>query len=271
MNIDIINTTITTLDDRPIKVRVMTPNGYEDTDRSYPVMYVNDGQDLFCDSQTYRNSESLRFEEYYNNYAQFLPSVIIVALEAPENPGERTAQYSPYAKDFDVPPEKLFEPHIEGKGNEYLDWLTGSLKTMIDATYRTRPERDSTAICGYSTGGLISIYAVLVYPHVFGRLLAMSSAVAIWMDCLSKTLDESDYSHLKYVYLDAGTNEFGRMSTKEEFLDGAKIIYQSMIEHGVEESRLKFTVYPDAIHSQKEWRTRFPDALRWIFQDTEIG
>ncbi|MFA6844832.1 MAG: alpha/beta hydrolase-fold protein [Sphaerochaetaceae bacterium] len=267
MNIDIINTKITTLDNRPIKVRVMTPNGYEDTDRRYPVIYVNDGQDVFCDKQTFWNAESLRFEEYYKDYSQFLPRIIIVALEAPEDQGVRTAQYSPYTKDFNVPPEKHFESHIEGKGKEYLDWMTGPFKAMVDASYRTRPEREYTAICGYSTGGLISIYAALVYPHVFGRLLAMSSAVAIWMDCLSKTLHDSDYSHLEYVYLDTGTNEFGRMSTKEEFLEGAKTIYQNMVEHGVAENRLRFNIYPGAVHAQKEWRTRFPDAIRWVFQD----
>ncbi|HKL59389.1 MAG TPA: alpha/beta hydrolase-fold protein [Sphaerochaeta sp.] len=267
MTIDTIRTTITTLDDRPITVRVMTPNGYEASLRRYPVLYVNDGQDVFRDDQTFWNAESLRFEQYYQDYAQFLPSIIIVALEAPDDRAERTAQYSPYTKEFIVPSGKQCETHIEGKGKEYLSWMTGPLKTLIDATYRTRPEREYTGICGYSTGGLNSIYAALTYPHVFTRLIAMSNAVFIWMDHLSKKLQSSDYSHLSYVYLDVGTEESERFSNKEEYLEGAAILHQSMLDHGVTEDRLKYTVYPGAAHAQKEWRTRFPDAIRWVFQD----
>ncbi len=266
MRIDVIDTKITTLD-RPIRVRVMTPDGYEDSGKSYPVLYINDGQDVFRDDQAFWGAESLRFEQYYKDYGKFMPDVILVALESPENHGVRTAQYSPYTKNFDVPPEKKFEPRIEGKGKEYLAWLTGEFKPWIDAHYRTRPEGEWTGICGYSTGGLISIYAALTYPQVFGRLLAMSSAVCIWMDCLKETLDAASYDHLKYIYMDVGTNEFGRMTTKEEFLQGANDIYQNYLDHGVAPERIKYNIYPDAIHNQKEWRVRFPDAIRWIYQD----
>ena len=268
MRIDEINTKITTLD-RDVKVRVMTPDGYEKGDMNYPVLYINDGQDVFRDDQAFWGAESLRFEQYYKDYGRFLPHVILVAIESPEDHAVRTQQYSPYTKNFDVPPEKKFEPRIEGKGKEYLKWMVEELKPMIDRTYRTRPEKEYTGICGYSTGGLISIYAVLTYPQVFTRLLAMSSAVCIWMDCLKETLDHASYDHLKYVYMDVGTNEFGRMTTKEEFLQGANDLYQNYLDHGVPKEIIKYNIYPDAIHNQKEWRVRFPDALRWVFQDCQ--
>lgn len=266
MRIDVIQTRITTLE-REVTVRVMTPDGYETGDQCYPVLYVNDGQDLFRDEQAFWGSESMRFEQYYLDYSSFLPDVILVAIESPQDHATRTAQYSPYTKNFVVPPEKQFEPRIEGKGKEYLEWLTGELKESIDRRYRTRPQRDYTGICGYSTGGLISIYAALTYPQTFGRLLAMSSAVCIWMDCLDQTLDSAAYDHLKYIYMDVGTNEFGRMTTKEEFLQGANDLYQGYLSHGVSPASIKYNIYPQGQHNQREWRGRFPDALRWVFQD----
>lgn len=267
MKIEEIYTRITPLN-RDVTVRVMTPDGYEEeTGRRYPVLYINDGQDVFRDEETFWGAESLRFEQYYRDYGTFMPHVILVAIESPDDHGERTQQYSPYTKDFIVPPEKNFEPRIEGKGKEYLQWMTGELKPEIDRRYRTRPEGEYTGICGYSTGGLISIYGALTYPEVFSRLLAMSSAVCIWMDCLDKTMDTASYAHLKYIYMDTGTNEYGRMTTKEEFLKGAQELYQNYLKHGVEPERIQYNIYPEAVHSQKEWRVRFPDAVRWIFQD----
>ncbi|WHH59088.1 alpha/beta hydrolase-fold protein [Petroclostridium sp. X23] len=266
MRIDVINRKITTLD-RSVKARVMVPDGYDSSDKCYPVLYINDGQDVFRDQDVFWNGESLRFEQYYKDYGKFLPEVILVAIESPDINAVRTAQYSPYTKDFNVPPEKKFESHIEGKGVAYLDWLTTDFKEMIDKCYRTRPEQEYTGICGYSTGGLNCIYAGLQYPHIFSRLIAMSSAVYIWMDKLEETMKSADYSHLKYVYVDVGTNEFGRMTTKEEFLEGADIIYDYLKKNHLSDRQLKYNIYPDAIHHQKEWRVRFPDALRWVFQD----
>lgn len=266
MRIDVIETKITPLD-RKVCVRVFLPDGYETGKKCYPVLYVNDGQDVFCDEQAFWGAESLRFEQYYRDYGHFLPEVILVAVEAPEDHGERTAQYSPFTKDFVVPEGKTFEPHIEGKGVEYLDWMTGELKEQIDRTYRTFMDADHTGICGYSTGGLISTYAILKYGHIFHRAIIMSAAVCIWMDKLEEVLKTADCSHIKRLYLDTGTNEFGRMTTKEEFLEGAETICRYFTGHGLTKEIMKYNVYQDAIHAQREWRLRFPDALRWVFFD----
>ena len=84
MKIDVIDTKITTLD-RPVRVRVLTPNGYENSGKSYPVLYVNDGQDVFRDDQAFWGAESLRFEQYYKDYGKFMPEIILVAIESPES------------------------------------------------------------------------------------------------------------------------------------------------------------------------------------------
>ena len=266
MRIDLLETRISAIN-RPVTIRIMLPDGYDESDNRYPVLYLNDGQDLLRDEYAYRGAESLRFEQYYKDYGKFVPSVIMVAIEAPINAQERTAQYSPFTKDFIVPAGVKFESRIEGKGKEYLEWMTGELKPFIDINYRTRKEKEYTGVFGYSTGGLISIYAALKFPETFTRLIAMSSAVYNWMDCLKVTLESSQYSHLKYVYMDVGTNEFGRLTTKEQFLDGAETLNKYFSLNGLDDRQLKYNIYPDVVHNAKEWRIRFPDALRWIFQD----
>ncbi len=269
MRIDELELKISTISDRPVTVRVMLPKEYEESEKRYPVLYVSDGQDLYRDDQTYRGAPSLRLEQYMEDYGRFMPQVIYVAISAPFDPAERTAEYSPYTKDFVVPEGKKFEPHIDGLGKEYLQWMTTDLKNCIDQTYRTLPDADHTGYAGYSTGGLSAVYASVACPETFHRIIAMSSAVCIWIDKLQESLDTGSYDHLKYLYMDVGTNEFGRMTTKEEFLDGANMMYENYLKHGVPQDIIKYNIYPDAMHNQKEWRYRFPDAVRWIFKDID--
>ena len=265
MNLELIESRIESIN-QFLKIRVMLPDGYKDSEKKYPVLYVNDGQDVFRDEYSYQGV-SFNYEKYYSAYKRFLPEIIIVAVEAPEEPADRTRLYSPYHKSFIVPAGKKFESEIKGNGKEYLDWLTKDLKKEIDAKYRTLPDRKYTGICGYSTGGLNSIYALLAYPDIFTRLIAMSAATFIWIDKVSETMEHSDYDHIKSVYIDVGTNEFGRMTTREEFLEGTKQILKVFNRNIEDKSIIKFNQYEEAVHHQKEWAKRFPDALRWIYRD----
>lgn len=115
--------------------------------------------------------------------------------------------------------------------------------------------------------GVGPLDAIVKYPGIFHRAIIMSAAVCIWMDKLEEILKEASYSHIKKLYLDTGTNEFGRMTTKEEFLAGAETVRRYFVKGGLGDDILKYTIYQDAIHSQREWRMRFPDALRWVFHE----
>jgi len=182
-----------------------------------------------------------------------MPQLILVAICSPDSRADRTALYSPFTKDFDLSNGQDFEPRIEGKGKEYVNWVVDELKPMIDRIYRTKSEKKFTGICGYSTGALNSIYAILADPRkTFSRLIAISPAVYIWMDCLEKILDKADYSHITSVYLDAGTDEYGRMTTKEQFIEGAKIIYKAFLKGGVPEEKIKFGLYQHGKHTQSD-------------------
>ena len=248
-----------------ITVRVMVPDGYESGEKRYPVLYINDGQDVFEDKDILWGECSMDYKDYYRNYRRFLPDIMIVALVCPRERQERTQLYSPFVhRGTGSSPE---DSDIEGRGKEYLDWIANELKPWVDGAFRTRTEAEYTGIMGYSTGGLFAIYAALARPDLFSRLAALSSAVYIWKDELETFLQQCGYGHLRRIYIDVGTNEYGRITTREEFLEGADMMYQAYLQHGVPRERLRYNIYPDAVHSQVEWKKRFPDALRWIFMD----
>ncbi|GHT68724.1 hypothetical protein FACS1894110_16930 [Spirochaetia bacterium] len=265
MKIDVFQTKLTTLN-RDVTFRVMTPNGYEEGDRLYPVLYMNDGQDLFCDEDSV-SGHSIRYAKYYTDYVQFVPQVIIVGIDCPPTNQERSRQYTPYTKHFEVPEWSSYESDIAGTGQEYLEWLVYELKPWIDENYRTRKQGAYTGLGGFSSGTIISTYGVITYPEAFSRLLCISGSFYNWMDCLDKTLEAANLDHIKYIYLDVSTNEQGRLTTAEQFLEGTKMMYDRFTNCGFDDTQLKYQVLKGLTHTQGGWRLRFPDAVRWIFRD----
>ncbi len=253
---------ISTLSNREIKVRVILPDDYDKGD-SYPVVYINDGQDILFDEDIHWGACSLGYADYYRKYNHTLPKIIIVALFCPVDRDERTKLYSPFYKAGD---DRAAE--ICGEGKAYLEWIVNELKPWVDREYRTKPEREFTAISGYSTGALFSTYAIVAAKDTFTRAGIISPAGAIWMDGgLREFFDGQDCSYIKSLYIDSGTDEKGRFTTAEEFLEAANFIHDSFLSCNVDKSVVEYGIYPQAQHTQIYWKLRYPDVLRWLFRD----
>lgn len=111
------------------------------------------------------------------------------------------------------------------------------------------------------------MYCVMTYGDIFGRLMMHSPAFHLWIDRLEESLRSADFRSLLSCYMDVGTNDFTRMSTKDEMLSSAYWMREQMLSHGMAADRLRFFVIPNGQHSPATWRWTFPDALRWIFKE----
>lgn len=265
MKIDVYQTKLTPFC-RDISFRVMTPDGYEKGDKLYPVLYMNDGQDIFKDEDSF-SGHSLRYAEYYTDFSRFLPQIIIVGIDCPPTNTERSIQYVPYTKCFNVPQWSSYENEIIGKGKEYLDWLVKELKPWIDRNYRTKRQGAYTGLGGFSSGTLVSTYGVLMYPGEFSRLICISGSFYNWMEELDETMKRAKMDHIKYIYLDVSTNEQGRLTTAEQFVEGNRMMYERFVDCGFDETQLKYRLVKGLTHTQGGWRLRFPDAVRWVFRE----
>jgi enterochelin esterase-like enzyme len=144
---------------RPRDVAIWTPPGYEDSDERYPVLYMHDGQNLFVPSMSFTGIDwgvdeaVVRLVE-----AGRIPPVIVVA---PFNTGEtRLREYAP-----------------EQDAACYAKFLIDELKPVIDAEYRTLPDRSHTAVMGSSMGGIVSLYLAYHHADVFGVAGCLSTTV----------------------------------------------------------------------------------------------
>lgn len=180
---------------------IYLPRSYKrEPDRCYPVLYMFDGHNVFFDSHaTYGKSWGMK--EYMDRTRTQL---IIVAVECNHDPDNgRLKEYSPYT---------FQDSHfglVEGKGDITMQWFVNYLKPMIDRNYRTLPEREHTFIAGSSMGGLMSLYALLKYNHVFSRAVALSPSIWVALDKLEKLVRTSYLDPHTILYMDYGSAEFG--------------------------------------------------------------
>ena len=135
------------------EVQVFLPQGYDSSGETYPVLYLSDG----------------------GAYSGRLGNTPFIVVGITFSWDERWNKYSPWVNNE---MDKWFglSSTLGGEGDEYLSYLVG-LKTNIDAKYRTKPEREHTAIGGHSMGGFFSIYAGIKRNDVFSKVIAFSPAV----------------------------------------------------------------------------------------------
>ena len=144
-------------------IDVFLPPSYARTRRRYPVIYMQDGQNLADPERAFAGTWDL-LRALDNLAAQGL-EVIVVGI--PNSGAERLREYSPFAD----------ARHGGGGGDAYLAFVERTLKPLIDRRVRTRPEREATGIFGSSMGGLISLYAFFRAPETFGFVGAMSPSL----------------------------------------------------------------------------------------------
>lgn len=228
------------------KISALLPHDYYETDKRYPVLYLQDGQNLFNPMAPFgdwaidKSLEKLAKEGYSD--------IIIIAIDHGDN--ERINEYLPY-----------YHPRYgEGKGQYYIQFIIEKLIPYINKMYRTLTDFENTGIGGSSLGGLISLYAGLSNPGVFGKMMIFSPSLWISKTVFYQTESFKPLRKSK-IYLYSG----GMESTVH--LDNAKkleaIFKAKMVEnHDID---FKFSVNEIGVHAEVYWRHEFPKAVKWLY------
>lgn len=225
------------------KIWVYLPKNYKTSTKKYPVIYMHDAQNLF-DAKTSYVGEWNVDETLDSINAQ----VIVIGIE--HGGDKRIEELTPFK-------------HIKyggGKADEYLDFIVKTLKPKIDATYRTKTNAKNTAIFGSSLGGLVSFYAALKYPEVFGKVGCFSPSFWFGRTEMNDLLAKTKEFKTK-VYFLCGDNEG----------DADVIPDMKNVEHWVNTKRCeckklnKEVIVKGGQHNEKMWRENFKKAYLWLF------
>ncbi|HPG11201.1 MAG TPA: alpha/beta hydrolase-fold protein, partial [Chitinophagaceae bacterium] len=140
---------------------------------------------------------------------------------------------------------------------EYLEFIVKDLKPYIDKHYRTRKNRQNTFIAGSSMGGLISMYAILKYPKVFGGAGVFSPA--FWVNPEIQNYTKEYGKRVKgKIYFYAGKQE------SDEMVADMQEAYNSLKE--VSKARLQIIINENGKHNETTWRNEFPEFYYWLMK-----
>jgi len=258
------------------RLSIWLPPGYDAGERRYPVLYMHDGHNLF-------DLKKSNFNKIWAADTAMLAAVqsgkvephIIIGIWAPGE--DRYRQYLPRSIYDAAPPALRKQMDEMAKGvvvsDRYLGWIAGPLKSWVDASFRTRMGRDDTAIIGSSMGGIMSCYAFIERPDVFGRAGCVSShwpavdprrvssdsaaVAALWDAWFAAKLGKPDG---RRVWMDHGTAT----------LDAYYAPYQQVIDarfaaSGWQKGRdWQSKVYEGAEHEENAWAARLPEIFGWL-------
>ena len=249
-------------------VDVWCPPSYaESRDTHYPVLYMHDGQNLFDPALAYGGVD-WGIDEAMLRLIQErgLPGAIIVGIW---NSGEgRWLDYMPQQPAQLPAVQAAFDQWGRAAGSivrsdSYLKFIVEELKPFVDATYRTLPYQLNTIVMGSSMGGLISLYALEQYPHVFGGAGCLSTH---WpaggdplIDFMGKHLPPPG-SHK--LYFDYGTATLDEMYEPFQLrLDG----YLTAAGYARDVDWIT-RQFEGAEHNEAAWRARVDIPLTFLFR-----
>ena len=258
---------------KPRPVDVWLPAGYPQPRRTYAVLYLHDGQNLFHPATSYGGTAW----EVDSTLARLraggtIRDVIVVGVW---NTERRFAEYCP-AKPYQLlSPARKAQlarqpvPITAPSSDAYLRFLTQELKPYIDQHYQTDARRESTFIGGSSMGGLISLYAAVEYPRVFGGAACLSTH---WPLSLEDNTPDFTTACLRYLaqqlparaprprlYFDFGTATLdARYETHQHRVDSL------LRTKGYTARDWQTRKFEGAAHSEAAWRKRFDGPARFL-------
>ncbi len=230
------------------KIWALLPHDYDDSDEAYPVMYLQDAQNLFNENAEFGNWEIDKKLAVMSEYK--IGKIIIIAIEHAEE--DRI-------KEYNIGKTVLGK----GQGKKYSRFLAETLKPFVDRNFRTKKEREYTGIGGSSMGALVSIFSGLRYPEVFGKLMIFSPS--LWVGPKLKINPEIENQVETQIYLYAGGKE------SDEMLEQVENFKENMMTNELMQNKMKInlSINMHGKHNETYWSDEFPKAMEWLFFNTK--
>lgn len=245
----------------------LPPSYNKDRHKYYPVLYMQDGQNLFDHATSFAGEWGV--DESMEELARHKGLEAIV-VGIPNAGHKRLSEYSPF------PDSQLGG----GQGNKYVDFVANTVKPLIDRDFRTLPNKPHCGIMGSSMGGLISLYAFFYCPDVFGFSGVMSPSLWFGHGRIFTYVKDAAY-HPGKIYLDVGTREhgdddwtgvFNRRTRSRQYYARVRHMKRILVGKGYRPIRDLLHVEEKwANHNEAAWRRRLPKALQFFIRNSILA
>jgi predicted alpha/beta superfamily hydrolase len=231
-------------------VIVSLPPDYFQSKRRYPVLYLQDGQNLFDSATSFVKGSFWDVQTTSDRLIRdgAIEPLIVVGIY---NTGiERMEEYTPM-RDRNLG---------GGKAKLYGRLLVEELKPWVDQNYRTLEGPAHTGVGGSSLGGLVSLYLGLTWPHVFGRLAVLSPSVWWASGAMLQYVRRTRPEPRPRIWLDMGLAEGPAMIGKCDEL--RRLLQRRGWRDGIE---MQYLRVPGGRHNEDAWAKRVDPFLRFLF------
>lgn len=233
---------------RERRIWIYLPPDYETSQKSYKVLYMQDGQNLFDRSTSFAGEWEV--DETLNRlFDEGDEGCIVVGID---NGGVfRVDEYTPWGNIL----------YGGGAGEEYLVSILNSLKPYVDQNYRTKPGRNHTGIMGSSLGGLISLFGGLRFDPVFSRIGSFSTSYWFAKNDAISFIENDPHKEPMRIYSIAGAMEAGNIP--QDAIEVDSLLRQL----GYADNEISTIIHADGQHSEWYWAREFEAAYRWLWDD----
>ena len=252
----------------PRYVTVWLPDGYTIGD-SCTVLYMHDGQMLF-DAATTWNKQEWCVDEVMGELisANKIRPCIVVAID---NTDDRLNEYFPSETLRYTTADVDDYGDMTPQGDAYLSFLVDELKPFIDEHYRPLTDRDNTFVMGSSMGGLISLYALCQYPHIYGGAACLSTHLSfghlpldsdnsMWATAFEQYLAAKlPATNERIIYMDRGT-----VGIDEPYAPYQAQVDTLFASRGWDESHFTTRVFEGDEHNETCWANRLAEPLTFL-------
>ena len=237
-------------DDRAIWI-YEPPSYSENPAQTYPVVYMQDGQNLFYDEDSFSGvSWDVGGAMDQGATDGSIPEAIVIGID---NDANRTGEYTPVADPDDG----------GGQADSYLAFVVQELKPQIDGKLRTVPDAAHTAIIGSSLGALVSLHAGMTDAQVFGLVGALSPSTW-WDNNWVIGASASPATLPQRLYLDSG-------NTGEDDDDVTLTAQLAQVWQAKSSVKVDYLVQDGASHGEAYWRQRIPGALSFLLGGVTVA
>ncbi|PNQ75151.1 hypothetical protein C1T31_03170 [Hanstruepera neustonica] len=240
---------------RERRVWIYLPPNYKSAKKSFPVVYMHDAQNVFDKTTSY--SGEWEVDETLNKlFREKNLELIVVAID---NGGDkRLDEYSPFKN----------PKYGGGEGDAYLDFMVNTLKPYIDSHYNTLTDKKHTGIIGSSMGGLISHYAALKYPDVFGKIGVYSPAFWFAPEIENYSKTHGNLKDTKMYFLAGGKEgENVRFNEINQTVRDMNQMVELLKNQGFPAENITSKVVPEGKHNETLWRENFEETISWLFSE----
>jgi predicted alpha/beta superfamily hydrolase len=238
-------------------LRVWLPPGYDDAGNQsrYPVLYLNDGQNLFEASTSYTGVE-WQVDETVDRLIRegTIPPMIVVGIDNATK--DRVREYMPH--------RSLHPVMLRVQGHRYPTFLIKEVMPFIARNYRVATGPENTGFGGSSLGALVALYTAIKRPGIIGRLLLESPS--LWASNRQMIRECRGAKRWpERVFLATGTAEVGRKDRDQSVVDDVRELAGILYRAGFDEKHLRLMIEDGAFHHESAWARRFPEALAFLF------